>query len=384
MEVSLAEAIGHVSAVDVSAPEAVPPFANTAMDGFAVRSADTSGAPLTLAVLGTLAAGARPDLRVGPGQAIRIMTGAPMPPGADAVVMVERTRPAGEGLVLVEVAASPGDHVRAAGSDLAEGSVVVSAGSVLGPGRLGVLASVGLTTIAVVRRPRVGVLSTGDELVSDPRPLLPGEIRDSNRVSVAAAATESGFDVVDLGTARDDETAIEAAIRAGVSSCDALLTTGGVSVGDFDYTKAVLNRLSGGTMRWMEVAIKPARPFAFGTVAGVPVFGLPGNPVSALVSFECLARPALRKMAGHSRLERPRAAATADEGFDRRPDGKLYLLRVIASRDDAGRLHVRSAGGQSSHQLAAMAEANALALVPDGEGIPRGGAVEVLLLGPEV
>jgi molybdenum cofactor synthesis domain-containing protein len=371
----LADALGCVTATPVVAAHDVPPFANSAMDGFAVRSADTPG---TLEVVGTTAAGAAPAEGVGPGQAVRIMTGAAVPPGADAVVMVERTAPAGDGKVAVEIAAAPGDHVRWPGEDLRAGQVLFEPGTELGPGHLGVLASVGYETVDVVPPARVGVLSTGDELVAGPAPLRPGQIRDSNRPMLLALVERAGCVPVDLGTAPDDEAAITAALRAGVAGCDAVLTSGGVSVGDFDYVKVVLDRM--GQMHWWQVAVKPAKPLAFGTVDGTPVFGLPGNPVSSLVSFELFARPALRQMTGHPDIFRPQVPAVADEPLRRRPDGKLHLVRVVASADDEGRLHVRPSGGQGSHLLRAMALANALALLPDGAGVEAGGTVKVLRL----
>jgi len=376
--VPLLTAAGCVTAEVVVAGDDVPPFANTAMDGYAVRAADTTMPPVRLEVVGTLPAGAAPDRAVGPGEAVRIMTGAPMPPGADAVVMVERTRVDDGGYVVVEAAAAPGDHVRRAGDDVTAGQVVFEAGELLTPGHLGVLASLGRETVTVVGRPRVGVLSTGDELVSAPDRLRPGQIRDSNRPMLLALVSASGFEAVDLGMVGDDETALADAVSAGAARCDALVTTGGVSVGDYDYVKAVLDRL--GRMNWWQVAIKPAKPFAFGIVQGVPVFGLPGNPVSSMVSFELFARPALRQMAGHRRLNRPVVKAVADEPLRRRHDGKLHLVRVVASEGDDGRWHVRSSGGQSSHLLRAMALANALALLPDGEGVDAGGTVQTMLL----
>ena len=377
--VPLADALGLVASLAVKAEEPIPPFANTAMDGYAVRAADTAGAPVTLVVVGSLAAGAAPDVEVGPGQAVRIMTGAPMPPGADAVVMVERHEPAPDGAsVEVREAVGAGQSVRAAGSDLTPGDVVIDRGTVLTAGHLGVLASLGVRRAPVYRRARVGVLSTGDELFDGTGPLRPGQIRDSNRPTLLALLRGAGCEAVDLGLARDDEDEIAAAIRRGADECDAVLTSGGVSVGDFDYVKVVLDRL--GQMRWMQVAIRPAKPFAFGTVAGTPVFGLPGNPVSSMVSFELFARPALRQMMGHTHLDRPRARAVADEAMRRSPDGKVHFVRVVATLEPDGRYHVRSAGGQSSHQLAAMAAANALVVLPDGDGAPAGAEVDALLL----
>jgi molybdopterin molybdotransferase len=377
--VPLAEALGCVTAGTVVAGHDVPSFANSAMDGFAVRAADTAAAPVTLEVVGTAAAGAAPGVAVGPGQAVRIMTGAVVPAGADAVVMVERTSAAGGvGRVTVQVAAGPGDHVRHPGEDLRAGQVLFEPGTELGPGHLGVLASVGLTTVEVVPPARVGVLSTGDELTSAPGPLRPGQIRDSNRPTLLALVAQAGWVPVDLGSVPDDEAAITAAIEGGVAGCDAILTSGGVSVGDFDYVKAVLDRL--GDMHWWQVAVRPAKPLAFGTVAGTPVFGLPGNPVSSMVSFELFARPALRQMTGHRGLSRPELAAVADEPLRRHPDGKLHLVRVVATAAADGRFHVRPSGGQGSHMLRAMALSNALAFLPDGAGVEAGATVKVILL----
>jgi molybdopterin molybdotransferase len=237
---------------------------------------------------------------------------------------------------------------------------------------------VGATTVDAVPRARVGVLSTGDELTSAPGDLRPGQIRDSNRPMLLALVAQAGWTPVDLGSAPDDEAAITAAVERGVADCDAILTSGGVSVGDFDYVKVVLDRL--GDMHWWQVAVKPAKPLAFGTVGSTPVFGLPGNPVSAMVSFELFARPALRQMTGHRDLYRPELPAIADEPLRRHPDGKLHLVRVVATTDDDGRLHVRSSGGQGSHLLRAMALANALALLPDGDGVDAGATVKVVLL----
>ena len=376
----LGDALGCVTAGPVVAGHDVPSFANSAMDGYAVRATDTATAPVILDVVGTAAAGSAPGVEVGTRQAVRIMTGAVVPVGADAIVMVERTSPADEGggRVVIDMVASPGDHVRHPGEDLRAGQVMFEGGTELGPGHLGVLASVGATTVDVVPPARVGVLSTGDELVADGRPLRPGQIRDSNRPMLLALVERAGCVPVDLGAAPDDEEAIAVAIRAGVTGCDAVLTSGGVSVGDFDYVRTVLDRI--GDMHWWQVAVRPAKPLAFGTVAGTPVFGLPGNPVSSLVSFELFARPALRQMMGHPELFRPKVPAVAQEAFRRRPDGRLHLLCVVATLDDENRWHVRSSGGQGSHLLRTMALANALALLPDGDGVEEGASVEVLLL----
>ena len=242
----LADALGLVTAQGAVADEAVPPFANTAMDGFAVRAADTAAAPVTLRVAGTVRAGmSGADSPVGPGEAVRIMTGAPVPPGADAIVMVELTEAAADGsTVVVREAVPEGNHIRPAGDDVVAGDRVLEPGTVLTPGHLGLLATVGLRQVDVVRPPRVGVISTGDELVDDGSPLAPGQIRDSNRLTLRSLVAESGFEAVDLGLVRDDEAAIEAAMRHGADTCDALVTSGGVSMGDFDFVKVVLDHLS--------------------------------------------------------------------------------------------------------------------------------------------
>jgi molybdenum cofactor synthesis domain-containing protein len=378
------QASGCVTAEAVIAGEAVPPFANSAMDGYAVQAADTSGAPVQLEVVGSLAAGAAPTVAVGRGQAVRIMTGAPVPPGADAVVPVEVTvevTATGAKAVSVQRPAVAGDHVRDAGEDVAAGQEVFPAGTVLTPGHVGVLASIGATAVRAFPSPRVGVLSTGDELVDGGGALGPGQIRDSNRPTLLAMCRQSGFDAVDLGLVADDPDAISVAIDAAVGRCDALVTSGGVSVGDFDHVKVVLDELSKGRMRWMQVAVRPAKPLAFGVVGTMPVFGLPGNPVSSMVSFELFARPALRKMAGHAQLDRARLRAVADEPLPRRVDGKLHLVRVVAAAGGDGRFHVRSSGKQASNLLRSMALANALALLPDGPGVEAGDDVEVVLLG---
>jgi molybdopterin molybdotransferase len=386
--VPVSDAAGLVLGDDVVATEAVPPFTNTAMDGYAVRAADTEGAPVTLPVVAEVAAGHPADRPLRPGEAMRIFTGAPVPDGADAVVMVERTERVDDGrAVRIDVTVPPGHHLRGAGEDLKPGERLFGTGDELTPARVGVLASLGVDRVVAHPRPRVGVLSTGDELVTGPAPLRPGQIRDSNRPTLLALVTEAGFEPVDLGCAPDDELAIAAAIEQGAATCDAVLSSGGVSMGDIDLVKVVLDRM--GEMRWMQVAIRPAKPLAFGLVARpsgepVPVFGLPGNPVSSMVSFALFARPGLRRLAGHpaERLHLPRLPAVAAEPLARRPDGKVHFVRVVARADPGGGpLRVRSAGGQGSHQLGAMARADALAVLPDGDGVAAGDTVAVVLLG---
>jgi molybdenum cofactor synthesis domain-containing protein len=308
---------------------------------------------------------------------MRIMTGAPMPDGADAVVMVERTQRDGADGVLIEQAAAAGDHVRLPGGDVEEGQLVFPPGTVLGPAHLGVIASLGRMSVVAFPRPRVGVISTGDELREGPVALAPGQIRDSNRPMLLSMIEAAGMTAVNLGIARDDEASVERAFLDAVTRCDALITSGGVSVGDYDVVKAVLDRL--GVLSWWQVAIKPAKPFAFGLLRGVPLFGLPGNPVSSHVSFELFARPALRQMSGHTDVDRPVVEAVAGADLGRRPDGKLHLDRVLV-RYEAGSYIVERSGAQASNALAALAMADGLALLPDGDGVRAGETLRVMLL----
>jgi molybdenum cofactor synthesis domain-containing protein len=382
--VGLADATWLVVAEPVVAGEDVPPFANSAVDGYAVIAADVAAAPVELTVVGEVAAGAHTDRVLAPGEAIRIMTGAPVPAGADAMVMVEDTeRLDGGARVLVRRSVQPGDAVRTVGDDVHAGTPLFAPGAVVTPPVAGVLASVNVRTLAVVPRARVAVMSTGDELVDDGAPLGPGQIRESNKTMLLGMITAAGAEAVDYGVVRDDEAVLEATLRRAAAECDAIVTSGGVSMGDYDVVKAVLGRIA--EMRWMQIAIKPAKPFAFGVLAaadgrGVPVFGLPGNPVSSMVSFELFARPGLRQMMGHADNGQVRLLAVADEAIRRKPDGKTHYARVHGSFGADGRYHVRPVGGQGSHQLVATAAATALAVVPDGDGIASGGPVDVIAL----
>jgi len=390
VEIGLSDALGYVLAEDLHAAEDLPAFSNTAMDGYAVRADDTINAPVELSVIGVIAAGTAPTRAVEPGTAVQIMTGAPIPPGADAIAIVERTEPGSSpGRVRILDRVSSGAYVRAAGSDLRRGDLVAAAGTVVCPGHVSLLASVDASRITVHARPRVGVLSTGDELVSGTVPLELGQIRDSNRQGLLAALQRDGFIGIDLGVRRDDMDAISAGLREGIERCDALLTSGGVSMGEFDFVKVALQALvaeSGGQAYQFKVAINPAKPLSYAAVVrpdgrSIPVFGLPGNPVSSMVSYQVVALPALRKLAGHRSPLSRRIPAVAADDFERRPDGKLHLLRVVAAMGADGRIIIRSAGQQGSHQLAALAAANALALIPDGVGVTTGSDVQILLTG---
>ncbi len=378
VEVERSAAIGLVLAESVVATEVVPPFDNTAVDGYAVRAADVSDVPVVLDVVDEIAAGAAPSRPLGAGQAIRIMTGAPMPVGADAVVMVEDSERVGDDRVRLARAVPVGASIRRAGDDVRLGDQLFDVGTRITAAVDAVLASVNARRVVAYRRARVAVLSTGDELVDDGSPLELGQIRESNKTMLAALLADTGCEVVDLGVVRDDEAELEKVLRSAAVDCDAIVSSGGVSMGDYDVVKAVLGRIA--DMTWMQIAIKPAKPFAFGRLDGTPIFGLPGNPVSSLVSFELLARPALRRMMGHRRLTRTSIVAVTDVPLDRHPDGKVHFVRVNGEFGDDGRFHVRPVGAQGSHQLAATALADAMAVVPDGDGIPAGADVAALLL----
>ncbi len=381
----LSECCGLVLAADIESREDVPPFRNTASDGFAVRAKDTVGAskenPILLKVVATIAAGGAEDPELESGSAVRIMTGAPVPTDADSVVMVEDTiAPVDddENAIYVIKEAAVGDSIRDAGSDIQIGQTVLPAGTVLNPAAIGVLASLGYKKVPVFARPKVGVISTGSELV-DAGDIGKGMIRDSNRPALIEAVKQSGFDAVDLGIVVDDAQLLENAFKEAAILCDAIITSGGVSVGDYDLTKQVLAKLSNGDMKWMQVAIKPAKPFAFGTVSGTPLFGLPGNPVSALVSFELFARPAIRKLMNHPTPFKRLLNATLQEDVVRRRDGKVHFLRALCQSVN-GELQASLKVGQMSHMLSRMASANALIVVPDGDGYEAGTKLPVILL----
>ncbi len=382
------EAYGLVLAENIVSREEVPHFANSAVDGFAVRAQDVAHVPATLRVVDEIAAGGIPNVAVGSGETSRIMTGAPMPSGADAVVMVEDSAEgATPNEVVLRASVQMGQAVRPRGDDVHIGDVVFRVGDVLHPAAVGVLASINVSQVSAVPRLRVAVLSTGDELVDDGSPLALGQIRESNRTMLMGLVTQVGCEAVDYGIVRDNEQALEETLRAAASECDAIVTSGGVSMGAYDVVKALLGRIA--QMTWMQIAIKPAKPFAFGLLDApresapnrqVPIFGLPGNPVSSLVSFELLARPALRKMMGHSAMHRAQLLAVADTPFLRKTDGKIHFLRVVAKSHEDGRIHVSPVGQQGSHQLAASALANALAILPDGDGVVQGAEVRVVAL----
>ena len=378
IEVPRDDAHRMVLAADVVSPENVPPFANSAVDGYAVRMADLESGEAELVVSGEIAAGAAPEPEVTPGHAVRIMTGAPVPLGAEAIVMVEDSTRIGDDRVHLKAKPTLNQAIRPAGDDVKQGDTVFRVGDQLTAAALGTLAGMNVHTVQATRRPVVAVLSTGDELVDDGGPLGPGQIRESNKTMLIRLVTDADCDVVDYGIVRDDEAELEEVLRHAAQNCDAIVTSGGVSMGDYDVVKAVLGRIA--DMQWMQIAIKPAKPFAFGLLDDTPVFGLPGNPVSSFVSFELFARPALRKMSGHIHPHRPTVNVTVAADFTRNPDGKEHFARAIVTADANGTLKATPVSAQGSHQLAATALANALVVLPDGNTVAAGDTVQALLL----
>ncbi len=376
----LAEALGAVLAEEIVALHSVPPFDNSAMDGFAVRATDvvdaSADSPVLLAITETIPAGHLAGHRLGPGEAAKIMTGAPLPGGADAVVQSESTREENDRVLVLEPV-RPGRNIRRAGEDVARGDRVLTAGTVLGPAEIGLTASLGLPFVQVHRRPRVAVISTGSELVEVDQPLGPGQIRNSNSYSLRAQCQQLGIQATALGIVPDDYAATRELIERGLTY-DVLLTSGGVSVGQFDFVKEVQEEL-GVERRLWGVAVKPGKPLAFGVRGSTLVFGLPGNPVSAMVSFELFVRPAILRLMGYRKTTRPSYRAIIAEDVANH-DGRMYVVRVRAWREGST-WHVSSTGAQGSGILRSMVGANGLAFIPGGpRGVRAGEEVEFLLL----
>ncbi len=378
LELGLLDAHGCVLAEDVVAPHPLPGFDNSAMDGYAVRAADVQHVPCVLPVVGDVAAGPAASISVQQGLSVRIMTGAFLPAGADAVVPVEHTD-GGLAQVRIDRVPSPGQHIRRAGEDVRPGEVVLAAGTHLGAAQLGLAAAVGRARLLVRPRPRVVVVSTGDELVEPGGVLRPGQIHDSNSVALTAACTEAGAIAYRVGIIPDDGPRLLDALEDQLVRADLLLTSGGVSVGAYDVVKEVLSRL--GTVGFHKVAMQPGMPQGFGVIGPdrTPVFGLPGNPVSAMVSFEAFVRPALRRMLGAPVVTRPVISAVTTEDL-RSPSGKRSFLRVRLDVVE-GRYVVTPVSGTGSHLVAGLSRANAFAVVPEGvELVAAGEPVQVMML----
>ena len=388
----LLDALGQVLAEDATARHDIPPLDNSAMDGYAIQAASVVGAsensPVMLKVVGAVAAGQLPSDTVGPGTTVRIMTGAPIPPGADSVVPFEETdeverRDSGDSLdqIGVKIPIRLGADIRPAGQDVRRGDTVLTKETTLRPAEIGVLASLGLETVTVVRRPVVAILATGNELLEAGADYAEGKIYDSNSYSIAAGVLRYGGIPKLLGIARDNLDSMNAKLKEGLDS-DMLVTSAGVSKGDYDMVKDVLAQH--GEIDFWSVRMRPAKPLAFGVLRTdegreVPHLGLPGNPVSAMVAFEQFARPAIRKMMGKSGLRKPRITAVLDEPIYN-TDGRRVYARAVISKEN-GAYHARLTGNQSSNLLTSMASANGLAVCPEDLPMKKAGdVVEVLML----
>lgn len=386
IQVPLAEAVGLVLAEDVIAHEDMPPFANSAMDGFALRSQDSQprdGQPPRLRVTGSVAAGYVAEHAVEAGTAMRIMTGAPVPPGADAVIQIELTNYDGPQSTWVEVlqAVAPGNNVRPAGEDMRSGQTILRRGSEIGPWEIGILATLGKAMVPVMRKPRVAILGTGDEVIEIDQPLAPGKIRNSNSYLLEAAVRHAGAQPIRLGVARDTVESLREKFSQAMDS-DLILTSGGVSVGDFDLVKNIMAEQ--GEINFWRINMRPGKPVAFGHIGSTPLLGLPGNPVSAAVTFELFGRPVLRKMAGHTRLSRPQVEVVVEDGIHERASRRHYVRAHVEWRD--GRFVAHTTGNQGSNIMTSLLNANALVIVPEGGvEIKAGETAQALMLDwPEI
>ncbi len=384
--VPILKALDRVLAEDVISEFDIPPHANSAMDGYAVHADDTKGAgrqtPCTLHVIGNLAAGHVLDTRITSGTAVRIMTGAPIPPGADAIVRFEDASCEGESVhIFSEV--HVGKDLRSAGEDVGRGEPVLRKGMHLRPQEVGMLAALGRVDVAVVRRPRVAILATGDELVDVGHSLTPGRIYDANGYSNAAQVLRYGGIPIQLGIVQDCKHVLAKKMEEGLAQdVDLFLVSGGVSVGDFDVVKEAL--IDKGEISFWRVCMKPGKPLAFGTIRGergtsVPLLGMPGNPVSAMVSFELFARPALLTMLGESDLEKPSVEAMLVDAIAHKDDRRHYVRVLLEEKD--GERYAHLAGNQGSGVLSSMVRANGLAVIPEElASVPAGQRVQVMLL----
>ena len=374
--VAIRDGLGRVLAEPVRSSMDVPAHDNSAMDGFAIRSADAGGSvPTVLRVLGTSWAGRPFPGTVGAGECVRIMTGAVMPAGTDTVVIQEKTRTGPADAICFEERPRAGDNVREAGEDIARGASVLAAGQRIGAAELGVLASLGIVEATVRRRVRVAFFSTGDELRSLGEPLAAGCVYDSNRYTLLAMLRAIGAEVQDLGVVRDTREDVERAFRKAAAAADAIITSGGVSVGEADFVKETLEKI--GEVGFWKIAMKPGRPLAFGTVGDALFFGLPGNPVSVMVTFYQFVQPALRRMMGEPGTAPVRFRVRCASRLRKRP-GRVEFQRGVLGYDEAGRLAVRSTGGQGSGILSSMHEANCFIVLPlESEGVEPGSEVEI-------
>ncbi|HEY8446737.1 MAG TPA: gephyrin-like molybdotransferase Glp [Thermomicrobiales bacterium] len=373
--VPLERAAWRVLAEDLIAAEDHPPFPAATMDGYAVIAADASP---WREVIGVQTAGQPISVEVTEGTAVRITTGAPVPAGADAVVRVENTEVADDHVIIHQESVEPGENIRPVGFDLRRGDRLLPAGTLLGPAEIGLVAGAGLDPVPVFRRPRVSILSTGDELVEPREPLQPGKIRDTNRFSLIAALADAGAEVVWAGKGPDDRDALAAVLRERIAESDVVLTSGGVSMGETDFIKAILGELA--TVHFRRVFMKPGKPLNFATAENTLIFGLPGNPVSALVGFELFIRPALAVLAGRGAADRPRVTVTL--AHETPPTDRIEYQRAIVRTDAEGRLVAATTGNQASSRLMSLVGANALLVIPPRQEPYRAGEhVEAIMLG---
>ncbi len=385
-QVPLSETFGLVLAQDIVAQEDIPPFANSAMDGFALLSRDSqprNGQPARLRISGGVAAGYVADHAVEEGTAMRIMTGAPVPPGADTVIQVELTRSEGTNSEWVEIleAVPPGNNIRPAGEDMQRGQTVLLRGTEIGPWEIGILATLGWAIVPVIRRPHVALLGTGDEVIDVHEALRPGKIRNSNSYLLEAAVQRAGAVPHRLGVALDTVESLREKFSEAVQD-DLTITSGGVSVGDFDLVKNIMHEQ--GKVNFWRINMRPGKPVAFGHIGGVPLLGLPGNPVSAAVTFELFGRPVIRKMLGHTRLVRPQVDVIVEDGVSDRAMRRHYVRARVEWRD--GHFMAHTTGNQGSHIMTSLLNANALVIVPEGgvEVRPGDTAKAMMLDWPEV
>lgn len=364
--VPLSASLGLVLAQDIVAQENIPPFDNSAMDGFALLSKDSkpsNGQPPRLRVTGGIAAGYVADSPVEEGTAMRIMTGAPVPAGADAVIQVELTRFDGPKSTWVEVLqeVTPGNNIRPAGEDIQRGQTVLTRGMEIGAWEIGILATLGWATVPVIRRPRVAILGTGDEVIDIGEALQPGKIRNSNSYLLEAAVQQAGAEAHRLGVARDTIESLREKFREAMTY-DLILTSGGVSVGDFDLVKKIMQEQ--GDINFWRINMRPGKPVAFGYIGKAPLLGLPGNPVSTAVTFALFGRPIIRKMLGHMRLSKPQIDVIVEDGVSDRAMRRHYVRAHVRWQD--GRFAARTTGNQGSHVMTSLLNANAFVIVPEG------------------
>jgi molybdopterin molybdotransferase len=375
--ISIERGLGFILAEEIVSPERIPPFDNAAMDGYAIRSEDAVAVPAVLNLVGEIAAGAVPAGELRRGEAMSIMTGAKIPAGCDAVIQQEWTERVDDRHVRILRTAPSRHNIRPAGMDIQEGTTVLSGGCLLRPQELGVLASLGKRFVTVYRKPEISILTTGSELVESGKPLADGKVRNSNAVVLAALARQLGCPSSDLGIAPDEKITLKAMMTDGLRS-DLLLTSGGVSVGKYDLVVEALREI-GGTVKFWKVNIKPGMPLLFALCGGKPFFGLPGNPVSAMVTFLQFVRPALMRMMGSAQTSPFRFRARIEEEI-RKGDGKRHYMRAILT-DGGGAFHVRTTGPQISNMLTSLSRADCLIILPeDRDHVRPGEEVEVELL----